>query len=300
MTYAPKSLRDLGAYWVEQGGVNLGIVGNASHLKGYHLGRDRIYDGAGPGLGDRDYSVQTARDKRGLTDAASAIDLGRLNGRLTDLWEFSRWFAQQCMDAKPGYGDVREVIFWSTSRGRVIGWSALAPDRWINDYGDASHKTHTHISFFRDSEARDKRPLFAPYFAPPVPEDDMPVITTYVPGNVAVIADPLGPANIRSAPSLAAPLVRAVPKGSAESWTVTGWVKGEATGGSDQWICRWANGAWEYTSKVNVAKIGAPPDTSPYTQADVDAAYEQGKADGDVKHTVTLQIDGTAVSTTEV
>ena len=30
--------------------------------------------------------------------------------------------------------------------------------------GDESHITHTHISYFRDSEARDKVPLFAPYF----------------------------------------------------------------------------------------------------------------------------------------
>ena len=30
MTYNPQTLRDLGAYWVAQGGVNLGVVGDAN------------------------------------------------------------------------------------------------------------------------------------------------------------------------------------------------------------------------------------------------------------------------------
>ena len=91
MSSSPQSLRQLGTYWTAQGGVNLGVVGNAAHTYGYHLGRDRIYDGGGPGKGDRDYSVQTRRDKAGLSDAASAIDLGRLNGSLPKLYRFSRW-----------------------------------------------------------------------------------------------------------------------------------------------------------------------------------------------------------------
>ena len=177
MTFAPKTLTDLMAYWVAQGGVNLGIVGDTAHLEkgtSYHLGKDDLIAGA--------YSARTARDKAGLTNAASACDLGRLDGTLTDLWAFSRWFAQQCFDRKPGYRDVREVIFWSTVRDRVIGWSDLAPTEWINDYGDPSHKTHTHISFYRDSEFRDKRPLFKPYFpaAPvPAPEVDMPAFKAF-------------------------------------------------------------------------------------------------------------------------
>ena len=300
MTYAPATIVELGRYWRSKGGAMLGIVGDSKHTKGYHLGKDRIYDGSGPGLGSADYSVQTARDKAGLTDAASAIDLGRLNGTLNGLWDFSRWFAQQCMDGRPGYRDVREVIFWSKVRNRVIGWSALDPDRWINDYGDLSHKTHTHISFFRDSEHRDKVPLFAPYFSPPVEDDDMPVVTTYIPGQVATIGDPTGPANIRSAPSLAAPLIRAIPKGATEGWTVVGWVKGEPVGASDQWITRWNAGKWEYTSKVNVRAVGPAPDTSPYTQADLDAAYAKGKAEGDVKRAVALTVDGTVKWSGEV
>lgn len=183
MTFAPKTLTDLMAYWTSQGGVNLGIVGDTAHLEkgtSYHLGADDLAVGA--------YSVRTARDKAGLTNAASAVDLGRLNGTLTELWAFSRWFAQQCFDGQPGTRDVREVIFWSTVRQRVIGWSSLAPDQWINDYGDASHKTHTHISFYRDSEFRDKRPLFTPYpaFAPEV---DMPAFRAYATPKLVSIPD---------------------------------------------------------------------------------------------------------------
>ena len=258
MSTNPTSLRQLGTYWVAQGGVNLGVVGNTAHTRGYHLGKDRIFDGSGPGLGSADYSVQTARDKAGLTNAASAIDLGRLDGSLPALYRFSRWLVTQCRENKPGTRDFREIIY-SPDGMKVLRWDRQRGYSSAPRSGEAdnSHLTHTHISFYRDSEARDKRPVFAPYFA--VPEDDMPAISSYIPGQVAVVADPAGPANIRSAPALTAPLVRAVPKGSSESWTVTGWVKGEVSGGSDQWITRWAGAAWEYTSKVNVRSVAPPP-----------------------------------------
>lgn len=42
------------------------------------------------------------------------------------------------------------------------------------------------------------------------------------------------------------------------------------------------------------------PDATPYSQADLDAAYARGKAEGDTKHMVTLQVDGAEVSRTEV
>lgn len=177
MTFAPATLKELMAYWVAQGGVNLGIVGDTAHLaKGtsYHLGKDDLAAGA--------YSARLPRDVAGLSNAASACDLGRLDGQLTDLWSFSRWFAGECSKRNPAYRDVREVIFWSTARDRVLGWSSQAPgDGWVNDYGDLSHKTHTHISWFRDSEARHKVHLFSPYFAPsaPAPGGDMPPFKAY-------------------------------------------------------------------------------------------------------------------------
>lgn len=159
MTYNPPRLRQLGAYWESRGGVNLGVVGNAAHRTGYHLGRDRIY---GPnGQGDADYSVKLARDRSGLTDAASAIDLGRLDGSLAELRRFSRALVALCQSDATMRADVREIIY-SPDGDRVMRWSGV--DNAIHSgpgNGDLSHRTHTHVSYFRDAEARDKRPPFA-------------------------------------------------------------------------------------------------------------------------------------------
>lgn len=168
MTYAPASIKALATYWVQRGGVNLGIVGDVAHQQkgvSYHLGADQLSATA--------YSIRTSRDKAGLTNAASAIDLGRLGGSLEELRRFSSWFVGRCRANAPGTSDVREVIYAVMSRGVLIVM------RWDRERGfaslprsgeaDDSHKTHTHISFYRDSEFRAKVGLFSPYFE----EEDM-------------------------------------------------------------------------------------------------------------------------------
>lgn len=171
MTFAPATLTALGTYWTAQGGINLGIVGNQKHCRGYHLGRDRIFSNCAckpdgtcePGGGYGDYSVsQSQRDKNGLTNAASAIDLGKLNGSLPELRKFSDWLAKRCLAGHPTTNDIREVIY-SPDGKRVFGFKD-GVSTLILGYGDNSHLTHTHISWYRDSEARDKRPAFAGYF----------------------------------------------------------------------------------------------------------------------------------------
>lgn len=100
---------------------------------------------------------------------------------------------------------------------------------------------------------------------------DMPALTSYIPGQIAKIKVT---ANVRSAPVIASGNIIRVVTGAPESWTVTGWSKGsvDPDGGSDQWLVRWNAGKWEYTAKSNVTGGPAPtPDTSPYTQAQVDA-----------------------------
>jgi hypothetical protein len=185
MSVNPPTLYELGLYWIAQGGVNLGVVGNQKHCGGYHLGRDRIYstcacrpDGTcEPGKYDLDYSVRQDRDKAGLSNAASAIDLGKLNGSLTALYDFSAWLVARCQAKAEGTADIREVIYWSPTNGRVERWDGVSRViRWGVGQGDLSHKTHTHISYFRDSEGRDKRPAFRPYFEKP-PEEPTLVIT---------------------------------------------------------------------------------------------------------------------------
>lgn len=167
MTFAPQTLKDLAAYWQRQGGVNLGIVGNAEHTAlgtSYHLGRDQLIAGA--------YSAKLPRDVVGLTNAASAIDLGMLKGSLSNLQGFSRWLVAQCTTHAVGSGDVREIIY-SPDGLAVQRWSGV--DNQIHSgpgNGDLSHRKHTHISYYRDSEHREKLSLFAPYFEVP----DMPGI----------------------------------------------------------------------------------------------------------------------------
>lgn len=162
MTYAPPTLRELGAFWEQYGGVNLGIVGDVRHVVGYHCGRDRIYSSAG--LGDDDYSVQQKRDKAGLTDAAAAIDLGRLSGSLEKLYQFSSWLVASCQAGDIGAADVREIIY-SPDGEKVQRYSGVDGEIHTGPgNGDASHIGHTHVSYFRDSEERDKLALFAPYF----------------------------------------------------------------------------------------------------------------------------------------
>ena len=191
MSYAPASLATLGNYWTAKGGVNLGVVGNTRHCVGYHLGRDRIFSNCAcrpdgdcvAGLKYNDYSVIKTRDQAGLNDAASAIDLGKLNGTLTGLQTFSRWLVARCQANVAGSNDIREIIY-SPDGTAVRRWDQVTRTIYVagdgTNQGDNSHRLHTHISFYRDSQARDKRPLFEPYFAgvmagPLEPGDDMPL-----------------------------------------------------------------------------------------------------------------------------
>ena len=293
MSSAPKTITDIMAVWTRNGGVNLGIVGNTVHTVGYHLGKDRIYDGTGPGLGDNDYSVKLPRDKAGLTNYVAGLDFGRLNGSLVSLQKFSLWLVDRCKSNAPGTNDIREIIF--SPDGKVV-------KRWDNNakvlyaggsgtgQGDDSHITHTHISFFRDSENRDKTGLISPYFAAvpaPVSEPtggDMPNITTYLPGFTAIVG---AGANIRSEPSISTNANVLRTQTATDLWTVVGWVTGSAVSGSDQWLARW-NGRWEYCHKVNVvggptAPVGTAPDATtckPFADAARLDGYAAGKTDG--------------------
>lgn len=165
MTFAPRALLGLRDYWQEQGGAFLGIVGNASHAWGYHLGRNRIF---GPGgRGNSDPSVRHPRDRAGLSNAAAAIDLGRLGGSLPALHDFGDWLAARCVAGAPGTADIAQVI-WPRGDG-VWYWTAAHPSRTHRlppeSTAARTHTRHAHISFRRDSERRAKVPLVAPYFA---------------------------------------------------------------------------------------------------------------------------------------
>jgi hypothetical protein len=162
MTFAPPTLLALQDYLEQQtrlSAANLGIVGDARHQSGYHLGRDRIYSITG--RRDQDYSVQTSRDRSGLTDAASAMDIGSF----PRLRELSIFLVRRCRDGVPDTRDIREVIYSPDGR-TVLRWDR---QRGVNSApqtgeADASHLWHTHISWYRDSASRDQRGPFRAYF----------------------------------------------------------------------------------------------------------------------------------------
>jgi hypothetical protein len=147
VTYAPEQLEKLQRYLHDKTGIvwaGLGIVGDKHHRGGYHCGSDRVVPG--------DYSVtESSRDRNGLSGAASAIDIGSF----TRLRELSLWLVAQCEAGAPGTEDIREVIY--SPDGKIVRrWDDLDE----RDGGDGSHRYHTHVSYYRDSEDHDKTNLF--------------------------------------------------------------------------------------------------------------------------------------------
>ncbi|WP_247677323.1 hypothetical protein [Micromonospora sp. C41] len=178
-TTAPKSLLDVRRLLLEHlgdhglSGAAVGIVGDPAHRGGYHCGSDRVVS--------RDYSVvESARDRTGLAQWASALDVGtfsiRSGGSTHNLRTFSTWMVRQCEANAPDTRDIREIIYSPDGR-TVRRWDRLGK----RTSGDSSHLYHTHFSFFRDSTkaGRDLTPLFRRYLASIgliEQEDDMPTI----------------------------------------------------------------------------------------------------------------------------
>lgn len=129
--------------------AEVGIVGDAAHAAGgdsYHLGEDQIIR-----TGHR-YSVdESARDRRGLDEHASALDVGQFRVTTSrgtfDLRDFSRWLVGLCQAGDPDTADIREVIY-SPDGKTVKRWDRLG----IRASGDDSHLGHTHISEHRDAD----------------------------------------------------------------------------------------------------------------------------------------------------
>ena len=111
----------------------------------------------------RRVSIQNARDKAGLTKRLRR-STSELNGSLVNLRAFSAWLVARCLADPAARHDVREIIY-SPEGKTVQRYSGI--DNKIHTgpgNGDLTHRTHTHISFFRDSEQRDKVFLFQPFF----------------------------------------------------------------------------------------------------------------------------------------
>ena len=162
MTFAPATIIAARTYLKGQDADldnnELGIVGGPSHVQqgtSYHLGKDQLKMFKNP------YSARTARDLAGLSNAASALDI---DDDLDELRELSDWLVTECRAGAPDTLDIREIIFspdgvnvfrWDRERGQT---SVPIPDN------DTSHRTHTHISWYRDSEFRDKTAVFKRFY----------------------------------------------------------------------------------------------------------------------------------------
>ena len=178
-TFTPQPIKDLLRFLEEQGG-DCSVARSCEptrSFRGYHLGRTQIQQGEGacPPPKD-DYSIKTARDKAALSDARAAIDIQFGAKRLQ---AYSKWLVGQARANAPGTSDLREIIY-SPDGVRVLRWDrerGIASDPREGE-ADNSHRSHTHVSFYRDSEARAKVPTFSGWFAapdPPPPED--PTVT---------------------------------------------------------------------------------------------------------------------------
>lgn len=174
MTFAPDSCLAVRKAIQERTGLSnaaLGIVGDDNHAQtasSYHLGKSANKSSS--------YTIaESSRDRNGLSEAASANDIGYwsikgADGRTHTLRTFSTWLADQCRAGAADTRDIREVIY-SPEGKTVKRYDALG----IRTSGDDSHLTHTHISWFRDSENRDRAAVIRRYFAEEVDGDDMPM-----------------------------------------------------------------------------------------------------------------------------
>lgn len=175
MTYAPVCVKGARTYLISRGldPASIGIVGDQDHHDdgGYHCGNDWLAD-----IGNLydDYSKrESSRDRPG-SDAAMALDVGGLSDDA--LWALSSWIVSQCQAGFLWTADIREVIYWHKPTNTIRRWDRLG----IRTTGGSNHRTHTHISYHRDSEGRDKAELFMRYYEPqrfasaptPAPEED--------------------------------------------------------------------------------------------------------------------------------
>ena len=172
MTFAPPTLlawrRYLKSHDADLSDAELGIVGGPSHITrgtSYHLGKDQLIMSKDP------YSARTARDRAGLSNAASA---GDIDDDLDELRKLSVWLVGECRANTEDTRDIREIIY-SPDGTAVLRWDR---ERGINSQpipdSDLSHRTHTHVSWYRDSEFRDKTGVFKRFFE----GDDMAINET--------------------------------------------------------------------------------------------------------------------------
>lgn len=163
-TKTPTDLAAFRGYIVRETGITdlngLGIAGDRAHqlAGGYHLGFSdlqaigRFHPPADAHVGSttEDYSARQLRDRQGLTDDASAIDVDHAwpNGG-TQAW--LRWNNLLVRDLRAGVPQLAAVRAVNTTLDTT-------PRRFDVLYGFVAESTsdtgHTHIEFWRDTANR--------------------------------------------------------------------------------------------------------------------------------------------------
>lgn len=137
--------------------ADVGIVGDGAHARtgGYHEGKDvltsigRYHPGAAAGATTEDYSARLTRDRAGLTNNASAVDIGSewpRGGRAAWL-RFGRMVVAELRAG--GMTAIRAVNY------SPDGTSRLRVDRqhgWADESTTDSVTIHIHIEWYRDTD----------------------------------------------------------------------------------------------------------------------------------------------------
>jgi hypothetical protein len=157
----------------------------------------------------------------------------------------------------------------------VAHWGVAAPDR--------SWNFHQYRGSPLDLDQYNGTEVALRAFVERLNGGNVPTLMAYLPGYTAVVG--VG-ARVRTEPTLTATTIRTTLK--AETWTVTGWARGETYNNDSQWLCRWFGGRWEYTHAVNVTSGPSAPTCPPPTETECKVfsdiayagGYEAGRAAG--------------------
>lgn len=230
MTQAPADLLELRSRIQARTGltaVELGIVGDSAHAAtgGYHEGRTDLERA---GVVGSDYSTRLPRDRAGLTESASAIDIGARWAAGRSVWlRFNAALVAALHANEPALAAVRAVNYTDANGAtlrtdREHGWSTESN----------SDRDHTHVEWYRDTEGNRQASL----------DRLVQLVDQVVAGGPVAAPPPAGrPA---PGPAIAFPLPSGYyfgPK-SGPAYSVSGFYGRVFNGRTDaQWLQEWAS-----------------------------------------------------------
>lgn len=155
MSTAPQVHKDLKRFLSQQLSVdpkNFSITSacGTRRVWGYHLGKKEIMSECG--MKFKDYSLDFARDKNGLSNASAGFDIRLRPPLLKKLRAF--------LVGKASSGRVRlyREVIGPDDNGNAKRWARET--KWKASDGRDDHEWHIHIGFYRDTEFVSKIELF--------------------------------------------------------------------------------------------------------------------------------------------